>query len=408
MVEASTKAGKTVACLIWLLEQALAGKEGNNYWWVAPIYSQAEIAFGRMRLGIPRDLYTINESKLYITLANGARMWFKGADKADALYGEDVYAAVIDEASRCKEESWHALRSTLTATRGPIRIIGNVKGRRNWFYVMARKAEAGEPGMHYARITARDAVAAGVISQAEVEDAQRQLPEAVYRELYEAEPSDDEGNPFGVDAIRACIGPLSDQPPVAYGVDLAKSHDWTVITGLDADGQVCRFDRWQAPWEVTIERIRAKVGTVPALVDSTGVGDPILERLQKRSPNFQGFQFTAPSKQSLMEGLAVAIQRQEIVFPDGVITNELEAFEYQYSRSGVRYSAPDGLFDDCVCSLALAIRLAGHRQRPFTYAVGGDRRLQSSDLKPDAAPSGRRAFTPAVGKQPMYNRFVAR
>ena len=29
-------------------------------------------------------------------------------------------------------EAWHALRSTLTATQGPVRIIGNVSGRRNW------------------------------------------------------------------------------------------------------------------------------------------------------------------------------------------------------------------------------------------------------------------------------------
>lgn len=373
IIEASTKAGKTLACLIWLFEKTMACKAGQSTWWTAPIYSQAEIAFGRMRLGIPRDLYTINESKLYITLANGARMWFKGADKSDALYGEDVYAAVIDEASRVKEEAWHALRSTLTATRGPIRIIGNVKGRRNWFYIMARKAEAGDPDMHYARITARDAVEAGVIAQAEVEDAKRQLPEAVYRELYEAEPSDDEGNPFGVDAIRACIGPLSARPPVCFGVDLAKSHDYTVVIGLDAQGHVCRFDRWQAPWEVTIDRVTARVGTVPALVDSTGVGDPVLERLQKHGSNYRGFQFSAPSKQKIMEGLAVAIQQHEIMFPDGPITNELEAFEYVYSRSGVHYSAPDGLFDDCVCALALARSLMDHRPRPFEAAVGGTR-----------------------------------
>lgn len=361
LCEASTKAGKTVACLIWLLEQALTGGEGRNYWWISPIYAQAKIAFRRMKLAIPREVYTVNESELTLTLINGAVLWFKGGDNPDSLYGEDVYASVIDEASRCKEESWHAVRSTLTATRGPVRIIGNVKGRQNWFYRLARKAEAGEPGMHYARITAKDAVAAGVIAQSEVEDARRQLPEAVYRELYEAEPSDDEGNPFGVDAIRTCIGPLSDAPPVAYGVDLAKSHDWTVVVGLDANGHVCRFLRFQVPWEVTIGRIQSEIDMQPTLVDSTGVGDPILERLQKGPGRFEGFHFSAPSKQQLMEGLAVAIQNREIVFPDGVITNELEAFEYVYSRSGVHYSAPEGLFDDCVCALALAWKA---RQRP--------------------------------------------
>ncbi|GAG10318.1 unnamed protein product, partial [marine sediment metagenome] len=35
------------------------------------------------------------------------------------------------------------------------------------------------------------------------------------------------------------------------------------------------------------------------------------------------------------------------------VVNELEAFEYEYTRTGVRYSAPEGLNDDCVCALAL-------------------------------------------------------
>jgi hypothetical protein len=33
------------------------------------------------------------------------------------------------------------------------------------------------------------------------------------------------------------------------------------------------------------------------------------------------------------------------------------AFQYQYTASGVRYSAPAGMHDDCVCALALAVKL---------------------------------------------------
>jgi phage FluMu gp28-like protein len=364
VVEASAKSGKTVGCIVWLTEQAMAGRAGRNYWWVAPIYPQAKIAFRRLKRALPPAVYTTNESELTITLANGAVLWFKGANDPDSLYGEDVYAAVIDEASRCKEDAWHAVRTTLTATRGPIRIIGNVKGRRNWAYHLARKAADGEPGMHYAKITAADAVAAGVLAAAEIEDARRQLPAAVYQELYEAEPSDDQGNPFGLDAIRAAVAPLGSGPPVAFGVDLAKSQDWTVALGLNSAGMVCRFERWQTPWEETLRRILTTVGTTPTAVDSTGVGDPILERLQREGGrHYEGYQFTAPSKQKLMEGLAVAIQQAEVRFPDGPIVNELEAFEYVYTRSGVHYSAPEGLHDDCVCALALAVWRKAHQPR---------------------------------------------
>ena len=296
-------------------------------------------------------------NKTVLVRRNGKPVW-----SGNSLYGDDVHAAVVDEASRCKEEAFVAIRSTLTATRGPIRIIGNVRGRKNWAFRMARKAEGGDPDMHYAKLTAWDAVQAGVLHKDEVEDAKRNLPDRAFQELYLAEPADDEGNPFGIEAIRRCIGPLSEAGPDCWGWDLAKSVDWTVGIGLDRQGQVSRFERYQASWQDTIARIRRSTGATQALVDSTGVGDPILEHLQKNTTNFEGLKFTQLTKQQLMEGLAAAIQSQAISFPDGQIVSELEQFGYEYTQTGgCRYSAPEGFHDDCVVALALAVR---KRSRP--------------------------------------------
>lgn len=374
IVEASTKAGKTVGCIIWLTEQAIGGEPGEHYWWVAPVYRQAEIAYRRLKRALPSELYKHNDSKLTITLANGSTLWFLTAEKPDNLYGEDVYAAVIDEASRCREESWHAVRSTLTKTRGPVRIIGNVKGRKNWAYRLARKAEAGESGMHYAKLTAWDAVEAGVLDAEEIKDARRHLPKNVFRELYLAQPSDDDGNPFDWRAIQDCTVPelperpgcSSLRPRIAWGWDLAKSVDWTVGIALDDTGGVCAFERFQKPWGETEEAILGATDA-QALVDSTGVGDPIVESLQSQAPGlFDGFKFTSTSKQQLMEGLAASIQRRELKIPEGTITSELEMFEYSYTRTGVRYTAPEGMHDDCVTALALAVAIwqKSHRMGP--------------------------------------------
>ena len=148
LIEASTKSGKTVSGIMWLYEQALKGKAGQHFWWVAPVSMQARIAFNRMQqhftdLDNGRTTFSVNRTDHTLTNAKGAVIAFRSGDHPDTLYGEDVYAAVIDEASRFKEESWHAIRSTLTATRGPIRIIGNVKGRKNWFFQLARQSRAG-------------------------------------------------------------------------------------------------------------------------------------------------------------------------------------------------------------------------------------------------------------------------
>ena len=365
---ASTKTGKTASHIIWLFEQALRLKDGQSVWWVAPVYQQAEIAYRRMKTQVTdKNFFTTNESKLLLTLPTGGRIEFKSAEKPDNLYGDDVYACVFDEASRAREESWFALRSTLTATQGKCKLIGNVKGKKNWFYKLGERAKQGEQDYEYFKITAYDAVNEGILQLEEVEQAKRDLPKHVFDELYLAEPADDKSNPFGIDSIRACYSAMSSSVPVAFGIDLAKYTDWTVITGLDSENRVCFGDRFQADWTQTKQKIIQVVGRTPAYIDATGIGDPIVEDLQKVLPKIHGFKYTSQSKQQLIESLVMEIQGATIRFPEEPYGIELESFEYEYTRTGVRYSAPSGLHDDAVNSLALANDCKKHNKPGLFY-----------------------------------------
>lgn len=200
IVEATTKAGKTVGCIVWLFEQALQGKDGDNFWWVAPIHTVAKIAFRRMKRFISnKSLYQANESELTIKLITGSTIYFKGSDNPDSLYGEDVKAVVLDEATRMKQDSWFAVFSTLTATNGKCKIIGNVKGTDNWVYPLAREAEAGrKENWQYYRITADDAIRAGIMQKDVVDEAQRTLPKGIFLELFY-------GIPFANSADKFCF-----------------------------------------------------------------------------------------------------------------------------------------------------------------------------------------------------------
>lgn len=357
-VEASTKSGKTACMIVWLFEQALKCKANQSVFWVAPVYIQSKIAFDRMRTQISESgFFKVNESRLTLTLPHGAIIEFKSGDSPDNLYGNDCYAAVIDEASRLREESWIAIRTTLAATNGKAKLIGNVKGRHNFFYRMAAKAKNGEEGFFYKRITAYDAIQAGILKQEEIDSVKREVSEAVFKELFLAEAAEDGSNPFGMNHIARCVMPLSTLPSVCFGVDLAKGKnpkeaDFTVITGLDKFGQISYFERFQKDWDQTIKTIIA-LPPGKICLDATGVGDPIGEAVAKVRET-ELFVFTARSKQMIMEGLAAAIQKREITILDGVMKNELESFEFEYTRTGVHYSAPTGFHDDCVCSLAMA------------------------------------------------------
>lgn len=352
--EASTKSGKTASHIIWLFEQALQCKAGQSVWWVAPAYSQAEIAYRRMIKQVTmRGFFTANESKLRLTLPTGAMIQFKSAEKPDNLFGDDVYAAVFDEFTRAREASWFALRSTLTATNGKCKLIGNSKGKKNWGYRLGLKAKSGEQDYEYHKITAWDAVAAGILKQEEIEQAQRDLPDHVFRELYLAEPSDDGSNPFGLNYINLALAPLQPGPAVCYGIDLAKSVDYTVIMGFNAQGMKCHFERFRMDWGNTTNKIQEVIGKTQAQIDSTGVGDPIVEELQNRGCNVIGFKYNQNNKQQIMLGLANAYQNGRTNVLPGVHQDEIEAFEYVYTLNGVKYSAPEGTHDDTVNADAL-------------------------------------------------------
>jgi hypothetical protein len=363
--QAATKVGKTASHIVWLFEEALKCTTNQSVWWIAPSFGQAKVAYDRMKFQISdKNFFTSNETNLIITLLNGAKIHFKTAEKPDNLYGDDVYAFVYDEFTRGRETSWHALRTTISSTGGKGKFIGNVKGRKNWGYKLAMRAKGGEDkNFEYFKITAYDAAAAGMMTKdgrpfiEEIEDAKRDLPESVFNELYLAEASEDGSNPFGITYIQQCTYPISKLPAVCYGIDLAKSYDYTVIIGLDQFGYVSHYDRFQHDWKRTTEIILS-LPNKPTCIDGTGVGDVIGESVA-RFREVELLVFTQKSKQSLMEGLAYKIQKREISFPEGTIKDELESFEYEYTRTGVKYSAPSGQHDDAVCALALAAKIHG-------------------------------------------------
>lgn len=72
------------------------------------------------------------------------------------------------------------------------------------------------------------------------------------------------------------------------------------------------------------------------------------------------FTTTAATKTVLLDALALAFEKGAIRIPnDATLIAELEAFEMKGTPSGMlRYSAPSGMHDDCVMSLALAWSVA--------------------------------------------------
>jgi len=335
--------GKSELSQIKIITEAVQGKQIA---YITPTYSLAKVFFNRLIHALP---FLNNKSDLKLSFPNGGSVEFFTGERLDNLRGRKFHWVIVDEASFIPdlEQGWlNSIRPTLTDYKGRALFLSTPRGK-NYFYSLFMKDEQGWESFKF---TTYDNP---YMDKSEIDEARTQLPEAVFEQEYMANPMENAANPFGSAFIRKCIEPLSNREPVCFGIDLAKSFDFTAIIGLDSYGYVAYFDRFQMDWNSTKQAI-LQLPKKPMLIDSTGVGDPIVEDLQREGRHIMGLKFTQVSKQQLMLGLQTAIQSRKIGYPEGHIVKELEVFEYQYSATGVKYSAPSGFHDDCVMALALA------------------------------------------------------
>jgi hypothetical protein len=351
VLECGRRFGKTV------LGERLAGdralEKAQPVGWFAPTYKILDDATEQLVEMYRPAITDWRKQARRIEFMGGGSIEFWSLQDENAGRSRKYGRVILDEAGLSKNlrEAWEgAIRPTLTDLEGDGWFLGTPKGH-NYFHRLYLRGETEPEWASWRRGQSDNPH----IPAAEMEAARRELPREVFEQEYLGIPAPDGGNPFGLDAIRDAESPTSSGSPVCWGWDLAKSHDWTWGIALDSEMRICRSIRFQKPWQETEEIILRETGA-QALVDSTGVGDPVLESLQSRSKRvFEGFKFSSSSKQQIMEGLRLVLQRRELSGISHDLAAELEAFQYEYTPSGVRYAAAPGMHDDGVCSLALAV-----------------------------------------------------
>lgn len=340
------------------IEEAMdAASHGQVVGWFEPTYKYVLEAWRDLVNRLRPLAKHVDEQQKRLELLNGGIVEAWTCDTPDPARGRAYDLVIVNEAGIIRNllPIWQeAIRPTLTDRKGRALFMGTPKGRTHDFSQLFSKAQGATDWEAFRGPTSENPY----IPQDEIEAAKADLPPAVFAQEFEGIPADDGGNPFGLDAIKACTTSKSSSETVhCFGWDFARAQDWTVGIGLSSDYQVVKFHRWQLiPWGEQKHQIHELNGPTPAWGDSTAMGgDVIVEDLQRMGVPMIGVPFSRQMKQKLMERLAVAIQQRKLRFPEGPISSELETFQYEYTDRGVRYSAPDGMHDDCVMALALAV-----------------------------------------------------
>ena len=246
-------------------------------------------------------------------------------------------AGFVDEASRCNEESIHALLSTLNkgGEENPCWLWGNVVNRHNYFYRICRLTQqemrtlpVEDQRAFYSEMVYQDALEAimrdaqgdpmhhddGRIRYVQtlqaIEDARKNWVDApgMFAMLYENRPISDDTRPFPDDDIDECsyncrcgaeTNPyilcercqgLSTKPPIVAGWDVARQVDANCIIMLDEDGAVCELHHWWGGSWYDIARKGAELLMgVPTLLDVSGKGDALPDIIQHEHPTLWPF-----------------------------------------------------------------------------------------------------------------------
>jgi len=352
--------GKTMLGINQMLDWAI-NDSGCNIAWVTPIYKQGKKAFSELeKATINSGLFEYNQTELTVKGFNSTISFFSG-ERPDNIRGNTFDYLIIDEFAFTREELWTEVLSATVLVKGKkVLFISTPKGK-NHFYKLSLQPNY-DNRYKYFHFTSYDTP---FINALDLEERKRSLPSHVFKQEYLAEFIDNASGLFT--NVRDCI--LTPEKSTKYygGLDIGRADDYTVLTIVNESNQTVFCERWrQDEWTRIIDKVAIEINKYQAktYVEVNNQGDVFFEMLRKKcSKLVEPYITTSKTKPIMIEDLAVLFEQKNISILDiNWLIDELEAFTYIYNATtrNVQYSAPQGIHDDSVISLSLAIQSRKH------------------------------------------------
>jgi len=318
----------------------------------------------------------LNDEKT-IYLRGGCTWELQSSDRIESILGRGYDWLWVTEAPYHEDSMWYnAVVPMLRRVHrhGEAIIEGRPLGPDSYFEKLFELGQNDHPEVASSQRTTFENPD---MDKSKLEYDLENLPEDVFRQEYMAETVADEGATFR--NIGNCVSGELEEPKDGYtyvmGVDLGKQRDFTVLTIMHPGRRrVVGWRRegktdWTTQKEI-IQAEQAKWNDARIMLDSHGVGDPILDDLRKAKLKVTPIKLSSlQAKADLINKLRVAIENETVHFPPiSQLVRELKIYRRtSMGRTGKalemdRFAAPSGFHDDCVISLALA----------FSGCAGGD------------------------------------
>lgn len=362
------RSGKDKTCFNYMIKKSF--EKVGTYFYFLPTYSQAKKVIWdnidndgfRMLDHIPKELIkSTNGTELKIELVNGSIIQLIAADEfKKSGVGTNPVGVVFSEYSITDPEAWKFV-SPILAVNGGWAIFNFTPRGMNHAWQLLQKVKENDKWF-VEILTLEDTK---VLQGEALEEERSNLPQDLFDQEYYCKFIEGAGQ-FFKRIKENCIEETDKVNPIhkyQMGVDLAKYMDYTVITIIDLNTfEVHKQERFnQIDWNLQKAKIEAmymRYNKPLIYMDSTGVGDPIYEDLFKRGLRIESYKFTESTRRDLLVNLALKLEQDKIRIPDNeILKSELQSFRYELKGENgkTKITVPEGLHDDTVFSLALAV-----------------------------------------------------
>lgn len=383
------RSGKDKVCFNYTVKKAF--EKVGTYFYFLPTYSQAKKVIWdnidndgfRMLDHIPKELIkNTNATELKIELVNGSIIQLIGADEfKKSGVGTNPIGVVFSEFSLTDQEAWKYVSPILAVNKGWAIFNFTPRGQNHAFQLINTNSD--NPNWFIEVLTNNET---NVLTEDELNEERKNNPADFIDQEYFCKFIEGAGSFFK--NIRDNVYTADDQvePSHSYqiGVDLAKTMDYTVITPFDLNTfRAKKQDRFNkidyVLQKAKIENTYLRYNKGLINIDSTGVGEPIYDDLCQKGLRVFPYKFNETSRRDLLVNLQLLLEQNKIKIPDEeTLINELQSFRYEISERGrTKIKVPDGVHDDTVMSLALAVWNIPQNPRPIYSVV--DRLLLNKD-----------------------------
>lgn len=369
------RAGKDKTCFNYMIKRAAV--EVGTYFYLLPTYSQAKKVVWdnidndgfKMLDHIPHELIKkTNATELKIELINGSVIQLISADEfKNSGVGTNPIGVVFSEYSISDRQAWDFVRPILAANGGWAIFNFTPRGKNHAWELLEKAKQSADWFWQVLTVDDTDVITPDVLAE-----EKRDTAEAIFEQEYYCKFVEGAGQFFRRvhENLYDMQEPQTEEGDFQLGVDLAKYQDFTVITPFNLNTfKAYAQDRFnQVDWNLQKSRIESaalRYKNARLKVDATGLGDPIVDDLRQRGLNLTdegAIKFTDATRTMLLTNLSMLIEQDKIKIPnDPGLLSELDAFQWrmvinqQTGRARLTITVPDGMHDDRVMSLALAV-----------------------------------------------------